>query len=230
MQDGKWNTNMKKAFTLTEIIITLFIVGIIAALTIPAIIKNYREKIYSTQLKKVVSQIENATKTVMSEEHSQSFHTTTAGIEDDGPEQGSRYFLGKYLKYTIYGCKKNNAHPCVAPGYKTLDGTDAGESFGSFCILTSNGAAVCMWNNPDANCINTNDCTLIAMDVNGTDPPNIIGIDMFTAQINSAGQVVDVGTDESKCGIKTSNYGHILDYGQGCLLKVMNNNWKIKEE
>ena len=36
---------LKSAFTLAELLITLAIIGIIAALTIPTLIQNYQEKI-----------------------------------------------------------------------------------------------------------------------------------------------------------------------------------------
>ena len=35
---------MKKAFTMAEVLITLGIIGIVAALTIPQLIKNYQHK------------------------------------------------------------------------------------------------------------------------------------------------------------------------------------------
>lgn len=35
---------MKKAFTLAEVLITLGIIGVVAALTIPTLVNNYRKK------------------------------------------------------------------------------------------------------------------------------------------------------------------------------------------
>ena len=45
---------MKKnlAFTLAEVLITLAIIGVVAALTIPTVVTNYKKKTYVTQLKK----------------------------------------------------------------------------------------------------------------------------------------------------------------------------------
>ena len=56
----------KCAFTLAETLITLVIVGVIAAITIPTIIAKYQEEQLKTQFKKAYSTISNAlNKTVM---------------------------------------------------------------------------------------------------------------------------------------------------------------------
>lgn len=47
-------------FTLAEVLITLGIIGVVAALTIPTVLSKYREKVYLTQLKKMVSMVEKA--------------------------------------------------------------------------------------------------------------------------------------------------------------------------
>ena len=44
---------MKKGFTLAEVLITLGIIGVVAALTLPSLITNYRKKQTVAQLKKV---------------------------------------------------------------------------------------------------------------------------------------------------------------------------------
>lgn len=46
---------MRKAFTLAEVLITLGIIGVVAALTMPSLIANYKKKVYINQLKKAYS-------------------------------------------------------------------------------------------------------------------------------------------------------------------------------
>lgn len=50
----------KAAFTLAEILITLGVIGIVAALTLPALIANYREKVFVTSAKRGFSILTNA--------------------------------------------------------------------------------------------------------------------------------------------------------------------------
>ncbi len=51
---------MKKGFTLAEVLITLGIVGIVAAMTLPSVISNYKKKEVPIQLKKFYSVLQNA--------------------------------------------------------------------------------------------------------------------------------------------------------------------------
>ena len=43
----------KAAFTLAEVLVTLGIIGVVAALTIPALIADYKKIVYVNQLKKI---------------------------------------------------------------------------------------------------------------------------------------------------------------------------------
>ena len=51
------------AFTLAEVLITLLIIGIVAALTIPSVISNYQQQEFKTGLKKAVSVLNEAIQT-----------------------------------------------------------------------------------------------------------------------------------------------------------------------
>ena len=51
---------IKKAFTLSEVIITLSIIGIIAAIVIPNVYNGYKKRILVTQLKSAYSQVSSA--------------------------------------------------------------------------------------------------------------------------------------------------------------------------
>ncbi len=49
---------MKKGFTLAEVLITLGVIGVVAALTMPSLISNYQKKMWVAQLQKSVSTLE----------------------------------------------------------------------------------------------------------------------------------------------------------------------------
>ena len=53
---------MKKilAFTLAEVLITLTVIGVVAAMTIPTLIQNYKKHVYYVQFRKAASQLEQA--------------------------------------------------------------------------------------------------------------------------------------------------------------------------
>ena len=50
----------RAAFTLAEVLITLGIIGVVAALTLPTLIQNHQKQVYVTQLKKAYSTLGNA--------------------------------------------------------------------------------------------------------------------------------------------------------------------------
>ena len=55
-------TTEKHAFTLAEVLITLGIIGVVAALTMPALIANHKKTVVETRLKKFYSSINQAIK------------------------------------------------------------------------------------------------------------------------------------------------------------------------
>ena len=52
----------QKAFTLAEVLITLGIIGVVAAMTIPTLIANTRAQQYRARLKKTISTISQSAK------------------------------------------------------------------------------------------------------------------------------------------------------------------------
>lgn len=58
---------MKKAFTLAEVLITLGIIGVVAALTMPMLIGHFEKTTTATKLKKFYSVMAQATDKAMSE-------------------------------------------------------------------------------------------------------------------------------------------------------------------
>ena len=51
---------IKEAFTLTEVLISLTIIGVVAAITLPSLVNSYHDKMYRSALKKEFSVISNA--------------------------------------------------------------------------------------------------------------------------------------------------------------------------
>ena len=58
---------MKKGFTLAEVILTLVIVGIAAAMTIPGVINNTNDREYKAKFKEIYAVLDNATNLIKNE-------------------------------------------------------------------------------------------------------------------------------------------------------------------
>ncbi len=57
---NKEKLSQKNGFTLAEVLITLGIIGVVAALTIPTLVQNYQEKVTVNKVKKMYSTLSNA--------------------------------------------------------------------------------------------------------------------------------------------------------------------------
>lgn len=213
---------MKKGFTLAEVLITLAVVGVIAILTIPSIVKNYRYRMYAASIEKTYSQIADAIQAEMQDEHATNFYESTAGVPSDNTNctKGACYFLNNYFKVARKDCSRTTTK-CFMDNYVTPDGTGAGTLPNEYCIQTTNGAAICMvWNAGT---------TSIFVDTNGPAQPNITGYDVFAMNVNPNGTLRDWDTDSTKCNTKSRSYKHVADYATGCLTKVMKAGWKIED-
>ena len=118
----------KKAFTLAEVLITLAIIGIVAALTIPSVISNYQQQEFKTGLKKAVSVLNEAIQINIAQEG----ETPYDNIKQDfgkikGVINGNLY---EYLQRHMSIIKKTNISRCAS--WRVYNGNDQ-------CTLSGSG-------------------------------------------------------------------------------------------
>ena len=91
----------KAAFTLAEVLITLAIIGVVAAITIPSLVKNYNEKAWGTAQDVFTKRLEVATRQMNTEEKLAGYSNTMDFVNE----------LKKYIKITRV-CDNNNITKC----------------------------------------------------------------------------------------------------------------------
>ena len=139
----------KCAFTLAEVLITLGIIGIVAGMTLPALIQNYRKNVVENQLKTVYSQISNAVK-MAETENGEGFEFSVGGkfendVNNNSFEQSEAVFNTYFRKYfkIIKDYPKNN-EIFISKGFaKNSTATD--ETNNAKCIQLANGTALCSY-------------------------------------------------------------------------------------
>lgn len=89
----------KGAFTLAEVLITLGIIGVVAALTLPSLIQKYQEQVLENQLKKMYSTISQGIQKAMADDGVSNFSDTELFQSCIYPEQKSDACAQMVKKY-----------------------------------------------------------------------------------------------------------------------------------
>ena len=168
----------KAAFTLAEVLITLGIIGVVAAMTMPSLIQNYQEKATVTKLKKCYSLVSQAYVSILNDEGGSD--TLQAGDDLEMMEK-----FGKYLKYQKTCGRNKGCFPNVT--YKSVTGNGYNKweddtTDRSRAILTD--GTLIMFNK---SVITENENYIYAqiyVDINGFKGPNQLGRDFFYFYIN----------------------------------------------
>ena len=132
------------AFTLAEVLITLGIIGVVAAMTLPTLLANYRKNQAVTQLKKAYSEINQAIKLSEAENGELS-----GWLFEDTPESKDKFANDYFMKYfrIIKKCKPSNEN-CFSKvsninGVPITYVNNPNEGMTSF--ITASGYSVLFW-------------------------------------------------------------------------------------
>ena len=87
-------------FTLAEVLITLGVIGIVAALTMPALIANYQKKVFETRIKKFYSVMNQAVGMKRADDDALDFSMMTASNNAVQAEEFFNVNFAPYLKTT----------------------------------------------------------------------------------------------------------------------------------
>lgn len=179
-QTDGFDFKKRLAFTLAEVLITLGIIGIIAALTIPTLLANFQEKQTVSQLKKTYSLISQVYSQVLADNGAPNTWSITS--EDDVAAYFIPYFnTTKTCKSVSQDCyalmgyslgyakdlRKNNINKLDSQ-IRLQDGTIL--TFDSQLSLASGTTCTFLGGY----------CFSIIADINGAKPPNRFGVDIFT--------------------------------------------------
>lgn len=208
----------KSGFTLAEVLITLGVIGVVAAMTMPSLVAHYKEKQTVVALKKFYSILEQAIRL----------------NQVENPEDYSAENIISMFK-TVKICSFNDLS-CADNEYKNLNGNKSG-AWGKIDIYSSSayyaqlvdGSIIRYFGSSNCNGVRGTSealkhrCGEFSIDINGNKLPNQIGRDVFFFNITKYG-VIPFGTeDENDYSFSKSCKNRNTMGGNGCAAWVLVN-------
>ena len=167
---------MKKAFTLAEVLVTLGIIGVVSAMTVPTLMQNHQRKTYVTQLHKVYNEISQVLLQYQSDRNA--VNLTEAGLTSDEAFQNA---IESYMK-VVSTCDTMGS-PCFSDSYKDLNGAaTSGIQLNHKSYVIANGASLRPYYQKAADKLYN-----LYVDINGQQGPNILGRDLFVMGVYNNG-------------------------------------------
>lgn len=249
------NLNINNAFTLAEVLITLGIIGVVAALTIPTLVNNYQKTQYVTGLQKAYTEWNQALIQIAEDKGCVGDLECTGLFDVDSTQESFGNELVKYFK-VAKNCESSDGGPTIAgcfadPIGSGYDGSAQGSGMDDssyYRFITADGMAFWIrdWNTYNSNCVEnyslnktynlTQVCGEIYIDVNGLKGPNNTGRDIFYFLItNGKGPLLYPvgGADDSAHTRWRDDSGNLQTCypnnpdGMACAARVIEEGWKM---
>jgi len=245
----RFSVNKKSAMTLAEVLLTLGIIGVLAAMTIPPLITNTQNKQYVTALKKVYSNFNQVLVQYSADQGCLGdikctglFNAATGTTANVGAALAPYFRIAENCKVGI-GCFSGNMS-------ETFDGSTVRHSAYKenssdyYKFTTIDGAHYALYSSQN-NCFNggwssgatgdlTQLCGELFVDVNGEKGPNNFGRDIFDFYItNGRGPKLYPSGGQDDFNPWNSNPSDIgcsaafSPYGYPCSARVIEEGWEM---
>ena len=222
------------AFTLAEVLITLGIIGVVAAMTMPTLIANYQKKVWVNQLKKSVNTIQNNLRKIMADEGVDSVFDTEIAYKNN-PNQSGQILYGIYTdKFASY-----SNYNLISPD--SLKNSFLKESLYDIAVLPDGS---CLENSVDTGFTSWEDSSFqikFIVDINCDKAPNKVGRDIFTLVFNPDASIVvapedELGVFKDVCtkdmyeqiySSFSSSSSDLSALGMLCSMQIIRDGWKM---
>ena len=210
---------VKAGFTLAEVLITLGIIGVVAAMTIPTLISGYKKKEYSTKLKKFYSMMNQAIQMSTIESGPASAWSYPAdGTDIDALKTFWSTYFEPYLKVSSASEERFTS--------TNTDGTVVTRDL--YVINFQDGTSVG---------IRAAGAIDFQFDVNGSSGPNTFGKDQFdfimnktTGKFSAYTYMNSTDQDSEYLKDRDNALQACIDNGFYCSLLLFLDNWEFKDD
>ena len=219
------NKRQKAAFTLAEVLITLGIIGIVAAMTLPTVINNTRHKELETAFKKSYANLANAVNLVNADGIPVYVLNPTEARPDGDPDANSDFAVAVYSKYKqlkkLTYEQKNEYKNAILNYTRKRPGQvpQCSQAMaGTNSFATMDGSMLSIMQNCGA--------LWFTIDTNGLKKPNALGHDIFIFRIDKNSTALKPAYSESE--LKLDENGNTVRTEDGS--PVYNNTEENKEK
>ena len=170
----------KVAFTLAEVLITLAILGVVAAISIPNIVQNYQRRVTVTKIKKYYAKLTEAYDLYRIENPNENYPANSTELFNT--------FIRPYFKISYdAGLDYREKHPKILPSdkYKYLNGNEWASliNYNSYVAKLADGSVILATLDTSQTYspqLTYSHVGTIRIDVNGKSGPNQYGVDLFS--------------------------------------------------
>ena len=209
--------------------ITLGIIGVVAALTLPGLVQNYQKKVTVSRLKVVYSQLNQAIK--MSEaKNGEMSGWNFDELKEDGTngtkltEKFVREYIEPYLR-TVHKDQLQSSSSPYEYNYYAMDGSLINSNGHThYSVALNNG--VYLHFNATYDISSTMD---IRVDINGKQRPNTIGKDTFFFDLYPKFEMRNEGMDR-KTLLTLCSKGGDYNTQKSCGALIQADGWEIKDD
>lgn len=216
---------VKLAFTLAEILITLGVIGVVAAITIPNVVGNYKKQVTVAKLQKAYTTLNQAFRQSEADNGSSELWQE---VDEIGVDEYFNTYWKKYFNHVTF-CK--TAKEC---GYKSstpfsrFNGTKAGTigiSLPRVFFKTSDDVFYLFVDKTTNDKGELYPFPYVYIDINGANEPNVYGIDLFVFKRIAGKGIVPYGNEGSMSVVKATC--NSKSGGDFCAARIMKEGWKI---
>lgn len=206
-------------FTLAEVLITLTVIGVLAAMTIPALVAGYEKQALKTQFKKTYSILNQAISMVIQDNGGAPY---ACYIQDywaaEYYSECPQFFNALKEKLNVIDTKYSIPGEGYIPDYTGIDLIEAqgGSNINWSCsgMVTSGKGYKQSWTLKDGTILfsytNSFDgISLLGIDINGLKKPNKWGYDLFVINLSKRNNSSAIIIDDNLCGSKEKG-GHFV--------------------